>query len=267
MISCKSRQELDKIRTAGRILAAVLEELEQQAHAGVSTRELDALAESLVRQAGGRPAFKGYKGFPGTICASINDEIIHGIPSERRLAEGDILSLDLGVNYDGFFADAAVTVAVGQVDKELSKLLRVTEESLYLGIEQARVGNRISDISAAVQAHVEKHGFSVVRDFVGHGIGASLHEDPQVPNYGLPGRGHRLVEGMVLAIEPMVNARGPEVKWRDDNWTALTADGSYSAHFEHTIAVTAQGPEIMTDFEDRKSKRRRSPLLGVRSAT
>jgi len=267
MIYCKSRQELDKMRTAGKIVAAVLEELARRAKAGVTTRELDSLAEKLVSDAGGRPAFKGYRGFPATICTSINEQIVHGIPSGRRLVEGDLLSLDMGVNYQGFFADSALTVGIGRIDEKLQLLLKVTEESLYFGIEKARVGNRVSDISAVIQKHVERHGFSVVRDFVGHGIGAALHEDPQIPNYGTPGRGQRLAAGMALAIEPMVNVGEPGVNWLEDKWTAVAADGSHSAHFEHTIAVTAEGPEILTALDVRAAADHSTGVpAGLRSA-
>ena len=203
-------------------------------------------AETRVRDRGGEPAFKGYHGYPATICASVNEEVVHGIPSRRELHEGDIVSIDLGVLLDGFFGDAAVTVPVGRVTEEAADLLRVTEESLHLGLAKARVGSRISDIGHAVQAHVEAHGFSVVREFVGHGIGAALHEEPQIPNYGGPGRGPRLTEGMVLAIEPMVNMGKAAVKVLGDGWTAVTRDGRLSAHFEHTVAVTAKGPLVLT---------------------
>jgi methionyl aminopeptidase len=213
---------------------------------GVTTRDLDALAERLVRDAGAEPAFKGYRGYPATLCASINEQVVHGIPSSRPLVEGDIVSLDMGVKLGGFYGDSAITVAVGRIGEEAQRLLRVTQEALERGIAQVRVGGRISDIGHAVQAHVESHGFSVVREFVGHGIGASLHEEPQIANYGEPGRGPRMAEGMVLAIEPMVNLGRPGVKVLSDGWTAVTRDGSLSAHFEHTVAVTRQGPSILT---------------------
>jgi methionyl aminopeptidase len=216
----------------------------------VSTAELDELAEQLIAARGGAPAFKGYHGYPATICASINDEVIHGIPSGRRvLDEGDIISIDVGVSIEGYFGDSAVTVAVGRVSEEAATLLRVTEESLYKAIEQVRPGGRVSDIGHAVQQHVEAHGFSVVREFVGHGIGQHMHEEPQVPNYGEPGRGPRLAEGMVIAIEPMVNAGKPAVKVLGDGWTAVTRDKSLSAHFEHTVAVTKGEPWILTARE------------------
>ena len=238
------------MREAGRLVGEVLTELAAQVAPGVSTGDLDALAERRIREAGAMPAFKGYHGYPAAICASINDEVIHGIPSGRRLLqEGDIISIDVGVSLDGYFGDSAVTLPVGQVSEEAATLLRVTEESLYKAIEAARPGNRVSDIGHAVQRHVEAFGFSVVREFVGHGIGEKMHEEPQVPNYGEPGRGPRLAEGMVLAIEPMVNAGKPAVKVLGDGWTAVTKDGSLAAHFEHTVAVTADGPRILTARE------------------
>jgi methionyl aminopeptidase len=216
----------------------------------VTTAELDELAEARIRRAGATPAFKGYHGYPATICASINEEVIHGIPSGRRvLNEGDVISIDVGASLDGYFGDSAVTLAVGKVSEEAATLLRVTEESLFKAIDRVRPGGRISDIGHAVQAHVEAYGFSVVREFVGHGIGQRMHEEPQVPNYGEPGRGPRLTEGMVLAIEPMVNAGKPAVKVLGDGWTAVTRDRSLSAHFEHTVAVTANGPWILTARE------------------
>ena len=234
------------MKAANALVAEVLEELRRAAAPGVTTAELDGLAESLVRQGGAVPAFKGYRGYPSTLCVSINEEVVHGIPSSRQLAEGDIVSLDMGVLLDGFYGDSAITVGVGRIADRAADLLRVTEEALYRAIDQVRVGGRISDLGHAVQAHVEAHGFSVVREFVGHGIGASLHEEPQIPNYGEPGRGPRLAEGMVLAIEPMVNMGKPGVKILADGWTAVTRDSSLSAHFEHTVAVTAEGPEILT---------------------
>jgi len=205
----------------------------------------------LIKKYHCAPAFKGYRGFPASICVSVNEQIVHGIPGKRRLKEGDIVSLDLGVKLDGFFGDAAITVPVGKIDPESQKLLRVTKEALYKGIEQAQLGRRLSDISHAIQSWVEKHGFSVVRDFVGHGIGKNLHEEPQIPNFGRPNFGPRLKEGMVLALEPMVNTGSHEVKILDDGWTAVTADGSRSAHFEHSIAVTKDGPLILSELEGR----------------
>ena len=257
MIVCRSAVELERMREAGRLVGEVLTELTAKVAPGVSTAELDELAEKRIRQAGATPAFKGYHGYPATICASINDEVIHGIPSGRRvLAEGDIISIDVGASLDGYFGDSAVTLPVGQVSEQAATLLRVTEESLYRAIERVRPGSRVSDIGHAVQKHVEAFGFSVVREFVGHGIGVRMHEEPQVPNYGEPGHGPRLAEGMVLAIEPMVNAGKPAVKVLADGWTAVTRDTSLSAHFEHTVAVTAGDPWILTAREVPVSARR-----------
>ena len=235
------------MRASGRLVGEVLTELASKVAPGVSTAELDELAEKRILAAGGTPAFKGYHGYPATICASINDEVIHGIPSGRRiLADGDIISIDVGVSLDGYFGDSAITLPVGTVSAEAASLLRATEEALYKAIECARPGGRVSDIGHAVQQHVESFGFSVVREFVGHGIGQRMHEEPQVPNYGEPGRGPRLEAGMVLAIEPMVNAGKPAVKVLGDGWTAVTRDGNLSAHFEHTVAVTSGEPWILT---------------------
>jgi methionyl aminopeptidase len=257
VIVCRSAAELERMREAGRLVGEVLTELSAAVGPGVSTAELDELAEKRIRQAGATPAFKGYHGYPATICASINDEVIHGIPSGRRvLAEGDIISIDVGAALDGYYGDSAVTLPVGQVSEQAATLLRVTEESLYKAIEQARPGHRVSDIGHAVQKHVEAFGFSVVREFVGHGIGVRMHEEPQVPNYGEPGHGPRLTEGMVLAIEPMVNAGKPAVKVLADGWTAVTRDTSLSAHFEHTVAVTAGEPWVLTAREVPVSARR-----------
>jgi methionyl aminopeptidase len=250
VIVCRSAAELERMRDAGRLVGEVLSELTAHVAPGVSTADLDALAEKRIVKAGAVPAFKGYHGYPATICASINDEVIHGIPSGKRvLQEGDVISIDVGAALDGYYGDSAVTLPVGRVTEEAATLLRVTEESLYKAIERVRPGNRISDLGHAVQKHVEAYGFSVVREFVGHGIGQRMHEEPQVPNYGEPGRGPRLAEGMVLAIEPMVNAGKPAVKVLGDGWTAVTRDGSLSAHFEHTVAVTADGPWILTARE------------------
>jgi methionyl aminopeptidase len=238
------------MREAGRLVGEVLTELAAHVAPGVTTADLDELAERRILRAGATPAFKGYHGYPATICASVNEEVIHGIPSGRRvLNEGDVISIDVGASLDGYFGDSAITLAVGKVSEEAATLLRVTDESLYKAIEAVKLGGRISDIGHAVQAHVEAYGFSVVREFVGHGIGQKMHEEPQVPNYGEPGRGPRLTEGMVLAIEPMVNAGKPAVKVLADGWTAVTRDGSLSAHFEHTVAVTADGPWILTARE------------------
>ncbi len=238
------------MRDAGRLVGEVLSELAAHVAPGVSTGELDVLAEKRILQAGATPAFKGYHGYPAAICTSINDEVIHGIPSGRRLLqEGDVISIDVGVLLHGYFGDSAITLPVGPVSEEAATLLRVTEEALYKAIEHMRPGKRISDIGHAVQQHVEAYGFSVVREFVGHGIGEAMHEEPQVPNYGEPGRGPRLTEGMVLAIEPMVNAGKPAVKVLADGWTAVTRDGRLSAHFEHTVAVTAGEPWVLTARE------------------
>lgn len=246
MIICKSPAEIEKMREASALVAEVLAELAAMVAPGVTSLDLDAAAERMVRDAGAEPAFKGYRGYPNTLCASVNDQVIHGIPSKRPLVEGDIISLDMGVKMKGYYGDSAITVPVGRVSEVAERLLRVTEESLEKGIEQVRVGGRVSDIGHAIQKHVEAHGFSVVREFVGHGIGASLHEEPQIANYGEPGRGPRLAEGMTLAIEPMVNVGKPGVKMLSDGWTAVTRDGSLSAHFEHTVAVTKDGPLVLT---------------------
>ena len=250
MIICRSASELQRMREAGRLVGDLLAELATMVAPGVTTADLDAVAERRIARAGAVAAFKGYHGYPATICASINEEVIHGIPSGRRLLnDGDIISIDVGASLNGYYGDSAITLPVGQVSEEAATLLRVTEEALYKAIERVRPGNRISDIGHAVQKHVEAYGFSVVREFVGHGIGQRMHEEPQVPNYGDPGRGPRLAEGMVLAIEPMVNAGKPAVKVLGDGWTAVTRDSSLSAHFEHTVAVTADGPWILTARE------------------
>ena len=247
MIVCRSLAELEKMRAAGRLVGQVLTALAAKVAPGVTTADLDAIAEAMIVDAGATPAFKGYRGYPATICASVNDEVIHGIPSVQRvLNAGDVISIDVGAKLHGYYGDSAVTLAVGPISEAAATLLRVTEESLYKAIEAVKPGSRISDIGHAVQKHVEAHGFSVVREFVGHGIGAQMHEEPQVPNYGEPGRGPRLAEGMVIAIEPMVNAGKPQVKVLSDGWTAVTRDHSLSAHFEHTVAVTADGPWILT---------------------
>lgn len=247
MIICKSPAELQKMRRSGLLVYGILEELKQMIRPGISTGELERLAEKRIREAGARAAFKGYYGYPCVLCTSINDEIVHGIPSsERLLQQGDIVKIDVGVELDGYYGDAATTVAAGSIMPPLERLLRVTQESLALAIEQARLGNRLGDVCSAIQRHVEAHGYSVVREFVGHGIGRKMHEDPQVPNYGTPGQGPRLREGMVLAIEPMVNAGTADAKVLEDKWTAVTADGGYSAHFEHTVAITRNGPWVLT---------------------
>jgi len=247
MVICKSTAELEKMHRAGLLVWEVLEKMRAMVRPGVSTKELDEFAEKYVTEHDAKPAFKGYRGYPGSVCTSINEEVVHGIPSaSRKVREGDILSMDFGVVMDGYYGDAALTVPVGKIAPEREKLLRVTRESLERAIEKVRAGNRLGDVSSAVQQWVEKNGFSVVREFVGHGIGTKMHEEPQLPNYGSPGQGQRLQEGMVLAIEPMVNSGSPAVKVLDDDWTAVTADGSDSAHFEHTVAVTANGPWILT---------------------
>ncbi len=247
MIICKSATELEKMRRSGLAVYEVLEYLKPMIAPGISTDDLERAAEAKIREIGGKPAFKGYYGYPCVLCTSINSEIVHGIPNRKRLLKpGDIVKVDVGVEIDGYYGDAAVTVPVGEISPELQTLLRVTQESLQMAIDKARLGNRLGDVCSSVQQHVEAHGFSVVREFVGHGIGRKLHEDPQVPNYGTPGQGPRLREGMVLAIEPMVNTGSPEARVLEDKWTAVTVDGGYSAHFEHTVAVTRDGPWILT---------------------
>ncbi len=246
MVIFKSQHEIDRIRKASQIVARTLNLLEAHVQAGISTRKLDQIAENEIRKAGAIPAFKGYRGFPATLCVSVNEEVVHGIPSDRKLKEGDIVGLDLGCIWDGYYGDAARTYPVGEISEEALRLLETTEESLMIGIDQARVGNRIGDIGYAVQSHAESNGYSVVRDFVGHGIGRNLHEDPQVPNYGNRGQGPRIKAGMVLAIEPMVCQGRADVEVLSDNWTAVTRDRSLSAHFEHSVAITENGPEILS---------------------
>ena len=246
MIVCRSKAEIQKLRRVNQLVGRILNELRQMVVPDVTTEEIDAAAEAMVREAGAEPAFKGYHGFPATVCSSVNEQVVHGIPSARRLVEGDVLSLDMGAKLDGFYGDSAVTVPVGGVSADAARLLRVTETALFHGIEAVKPGARVSDIGAAVQAHVEEQGFSVVREFVGHGIGTSLHEEPQIANYGPADRGPRLAEGMALAIEPMVNAGAAAVKVLSDGWTAVTRDGSLSAHFEHTVVVADGGYEILT---------------------
>ena len=242
MIILKTVDEIAVMARASRVVAETLEVLKNAVHPGITTNELDRLAEQEIRARGARPAFKGYRSYPKTLCASVNEQVVHGIPSKRVLKEGDIIGLDLGAIVEGFYGDSAVTVVVGQGSDRNVHLLRVTEEAMYLGIKQAVVGHRLSDISHAIQQHVESAGYSVVTEFVGHGIGRQLHEEPQVPNYGKPGQGPRLQAGMVLAIEPMVNVGKAAVKVLEDRWTAVTVDGSLSAHFEHTIAIEPSGP-------------------------
>ncbi len=246
MIIYKTDQEIELMRQAGRILAGVLAHLQELARPGRPLLELDRAADRMIRQADCIPGFKGYQGFPRSLCTSVNEQVVHGIPTARRLREGDVLSLDCGLVYRGFWADAGLTVGVGRVSPEAQRLIEVTRKALEVGIAQAQVGKRVGDISAAVQQHVEAAGFSVVTQYVGHGIGRNMHEDPQVPNFGRPGTGPVLKPGMVLAIEPMVNAGGSEVRLLGDEWTVVTADGSLSAYFEHSVAVAADGPEVLT---------------------
>ena len=257
----KSARELELMRSAGRIVAEVLAILVERIEPGMPTKELDRIAEREIRARGGIPSFKGYQPrgakekYPASLCVSINNEIVHGVPGKRVIKEGDLVSLDLGAIYQDFHGDAAVTVGVCRIPPEYQRLLQIARESLDAGIEQVRVGSRLGDIGAAIQRHAESHGYSVVRDYVGHGIGRSLHEDPHVPNYGKPGEGRRLEAGMVLAIEPMLNIGTHETKMLPDNWTVVTADGSLSAHFEHTVAVTPNGPEVFTRLTNEGSGR------------
>jgi methionyl aminopeptidase len=242
MIILKTQDEIEVMAKASKLVAETLEALKREVRPGVTTDDLDHVADEFIRSRGGVPAFKGYRSYPKTLCASVNEQVVHGIPSKRVLKEGDIIGLDLGAIVESFYGDSAVTVPVGRISPRVQELLRVTEEALYRGIEQAVVGNRLSDISHAIQRHVEAAGFSVVTEFVGHGIGRRLHEEPQVPNYGQPGQGPRLQAGMVLALEPMVNMGNSGVRVLEDQWTAVTQDGSLSAHFEHTIAIQPSGP-------------------------
>lgn len=246
MITCRSASEIERLARVNGLVAKVLSELMAAVAPGVTTADLDRMAERLLSDAGAAPAFKGYHGYPATICASVNEQVIHGIPSDRALIEGDIIAIDMGAKMDGFYGDSAVTVGVGKIAPDAERLLMVTRKALDMAVAVVRPGARVHDIGATVQQHVEAHGYSVVREFVGHGIGTSLHEEPQIPNYGIAGRGARLAEGMVLAIEPMVNAGKPGVKVLGDGWTAVTKDGSLSAHFEHTVVVTDTGVRILT---------------------
>lgn len=248
MIIRKTPEQIEQMAVAGEILVRCLKMLETKARAGVTTGELDATAEKFIRSQGAVPAFKGYRGFPGSICASPNSMVVHGIPGEYELGRGDILSIDVGVIKDGWVADAAMTVPVGPIDRGARELLDVTKASLFAGVEQMRIGNHLGDVSAAIQGAVEAEGLSIIRTLVGHGIGREMHEEPQVPNYGEPGKGPKLEEGMVLAIEPMVNARGPLVRMGDDGWSVYSEDDSLAAHFEFTVAVTAEGPLILTPW-------------------
>jgi methionyl aminopeptidase len=249
MVILKLPDEIEKLRTSNLIVAEILNALRERVRPGVTTNELDSYCEELSRKKRVKPAFKGYRGYPFALCTSVNGEVVHGMPSDRPLVSGDILSLDFGVNYKGYYGDAAITVPVGAVSAEAMRLLKVTEAGLYDAIRQASAGNRLGDISAAVQERIESAGFSVVRDFVGHGIGRSLHEDPQIPNYGVRGRGIELKPGMVLAIEPMVNEGSYEVRVLSDGWTVVTKDGKLSAHFEHSVAVTENGPDILSQIQ------------------
>jgi methionyl aminopeptidase len=246
VIVLKSAAEIEKMRVAGRMVAEILAGLRELVVPGVTLLELDSYAERETLKRKAKPAFKGYSGFPYSLCCSVNEQVVHGMPSGRVLVSGDIVSLDFGVIYGGFYGDAAITVPVGQVSAQAGKLIKVTEESLYKAIELADTAHRLSDLSHAVQVHVERQGFSVVRDFVGHGIGKDLHEGPQIPNFGVPGKGPRLKTGMVLAIEPMINEKGFDVQVLQDGWTAVTRDGGLSAHFEHTVAITDNGPLILS---------------------
>lgn len=246
MIITKSRAEIEKMFKAGQLVGQVLQELKAMVEPGVTTLDLDNYAENRIRSAGAIPTFKGYKGYPFSICASVNEQVVHGFPSKRKLLEGDIISIDCGATLEGYVGDSAITIPVGKISDEAKRLIKATEESLYKAIEKMVVGNRLSDISHAVQAYVEPLGYSVVRDFCGHGIGTAMHEEPQVPNYGPPGRGPKLREGLVLAIEPMVNVGTHKVRIEQDGWTVTTLDKKLSAHFEHTVALTAEGPWILT---------------------
>lgn len=246
MIIYKSEAEIEVMRQSSQIVARILSELKDMIRPGLETRELDKYAENRARELGAVPAFKGYRGYPASLCVSINEEIVHGIPSSRRLQEGDIVSLDFGVLYEGYYGDAALTVPVGEVSELALRLIEVAESAFYRGLEELKIGHRLSDVSAAIQQEVEKAGFSVIRTFVGHGIGRSLHEEPQLPNFGLPGHGPRLKKGLTLAIEPMIAAGHWEVEVLDDGWTAITKDRSLSAHYEHTVALTDRGVEILS---------------------
>jgi methionyl aminopeptidase len=246
MVILRLPEEIDKIRASSHIVAEILSILRERIAPGITTADLDRLSEELARKKGAKPAFKGYKGYPYSLCISVNSEVVHGMPSGRVLIPGDIVSLDFGVNYKGYYGDAAITVPVGQVSGEAMRLIETTEKGLYQGIKEARTGNRLGDISAAIQRSAEAEGFSVVRDFVGHGIGKSLHEEPQIPNFGVKGRGIELKSGMVLAIEPMVNEGTYKVRVLDNGWTVVTQDGKLSAHFEHSVAITENGPDILS---------------------
>ena len=251
MIIIKGRDQIATMRRAGEIVAAAIAETRAAVRPGVTTAELDQTAARVISSRGAQPSFLGYRGFPATICTSVNDEIVHGIPGDRRVEEGDLVKLDVGAIVDGFHADSAVTIPVGEPSPEALKLIETTERALWAGLAEARQGRRLGDIGAAVQTVAEGAGFSVVREYVGHGIGRSLHEEPPVPNYGTPGKGYKLAEGVVIAIEPMVNVGGYETRLLDDGWTVVTDDGTLSAHFEHTVAVTPDGPWVLTDPDGR----------------
>ncbi len=249
MIIIKSKREIECMRDAGKIVALTHQVLKEQLCAGITTMELDRIAEETIRKHGGIPAFKGYGGFPGSICASVNDEVFHGIPGERKLKDGDIISIDVGTVYNGYYGDSAKTHPIGKVSDEAQKIIEVTKDSFYEGLKFCKLGYRLSDIGHAIQKYAESFGYGVVRDLVGHGIGTSMHEDPQVPNYGLPNRGPKLKEGMVLAIEPMINEGTYHVETLLDNWTVVTVDGKLSAHYEHTVAITDAEPMILTNLD------------------
>ncbi|WP_433746297.1 type I methionyl aminopeptidase [Falsibacillus pallidus] len=246
MIICKTPREIEIMKEAGRIVAVTHQELQKHIVPGITTGQLDVIAEKIIREHDAIPSFKGYNGFRGSICASVNDELVHGIPGDRALKDGDIISIDIGAKYKGYHGDSAWTYPVGKINEQTQRLLDVTEESLYLGLKEAKPGERLSNISHAIQTYVEANGFSIVREYVGHGVGQDLHEEPQIPHYGPPNKGPRLKPGMVLAIEPMVNAGSRYVKTLADNWTVVTVDGKMCAHFEHTIAITETGYEILT---------------------
>jgi methionyl aminopeptidase len=246
MIIGKSQKEIDKMRAAGQLVGRVLQELRAMVEPGVTTLEVDRVAEKMIRDAGALPTFKGYNGFPFSICASVNEQVVHGFPSQYQLQEGDIFSIDVGATLEGFVGDTATTVAVGKVGEDRLRLMRITEECLELAIEQCRAGNHLGDIGFAVQSHAEAQGYSIVRDYVGHGIGRRMHEDPQIPNYGKPGKGPKIKKGYVFALEPMVNMGSLHTKTLKDGWTVVTVDGQPSAHFEHTVAITEEGPEVLT---------------------
>ena len=250
MIIRKSRAEIEKMREAGRIVAQVLQRLSQMIEPGITTRDLDYEADRMIVAAGAYPTFKGYHGYPSSICASINDEVVHGIPGKRKLREGDIVGIDCGATYLGYVGDAAVTVPVGRVSEAVTRLLEATQKSLYEAIGRCRVGNRLGDVCNAVQSYVEPLGYSVVKNYCGHGVGRAMHEEPQVPNYGKPGTGPVLREGWVIAIEPMINLGREDVKVLSDGWTVITMDGQPSAHFEHTVAITREGPQILTQLDN-----------------